>query len=148
MEEIMNHEPSPEEMIQDPAPVVSIEKTKKRPLWILWVCIGLLVAAAVAFFLTANLRKYARAESLLEAGDHAGAAAVFAELGDYKDAAEKSQAVLYDYAESVMEEGNYAEAVQLYEQLGDYEKSQRRVLQCYYMLAKAAIKAEQRDAAI
>ena len=149
MEEIMNHEPVPEELAQEQTPpVVSTEKTKKRPLWILWVCIGLLVAAAVAFFLTANLRKYARAESLLEAGDHAGAAAVFAELGDYKDAAEKSQAVLYDYAESVMEEGNYAEAVQLYEQLGDYEKSQRRVLQCYYMLAKAAIKAEQRDTAI
>lgn len=151
MEEIMNHEPVPEEMAQEQTPpVVCIEKTKKKPLWILWVCIGLLVAAATAaaFFLTANLRKYVRAESLLEAGDHAGAAAVFAELEDYKDAAEKSRAVLYDYAESVMEDGNYAEAVPLYEQLGDYEKSQRRVLQCYYMLAKEAIKAEQRDTAI
>lgn len=145
----MNKEPIPEEMLQEQTPpVVCIEKTKKRPIWILWVCIGLLVVAAAAFFLTANLRKYARAEALLEAGDHVGAAAVFAELGDYRDAAEKSRTVLYDYAELVMEEGNYADALPLYEQLGDYEKSQHRVQQCYYMLAKAAIKAEERDTAI
>lgn len=51
---------------------------KKKPVWLI-VLIPLL--ALVAYFLTANVRDYNKAEKLFLAGDYTAASAIYAELG-------------------------------------------------------------------
>ena len=83
---------------------------------------------------------YSKAEKLLTAGDYAGAITAFAELGNYKDAAEKmAQAeISNDYvdAEALMAAGNYDDAIALFKKLGDYENAAEHVQECLYIEAE------------
>ena len=124
------------------------KKKKKTGLLILVVILLLGALAAAAFFFTRDLRAYANAQALYEAGDYQTAATQFEALGDYKDAPHQYRAALYAYAEGLLKAEGYAEAVTLYEQLGDYKESRQRMQKCYYHLGEAAISQKEPDTAI
>lgn len=91
--------------------------------------IGVIAAVAAALFLVFTViiptNNYNNAVALLESGNLQGAAAAFAELGDYKDARRQYKAVLKEiaYADAValMEAGDVAGAMAAFEALDGYQ---------------------------
>ena len=114
---------------------------EKKKLWKQGLCALLAVAivAGLAFWWkTAEQNKqeaYAIAVELMNAGDYAGAAAAFAELGNYKDSVARKAEVekiledarlreeAYTFAASLLEQEDYAAAVEALTAMGDYKDS-------------------------
>ena len=60
---------------------------------------------------------------------------MFAELGEYSDSEERSNALYYQTAEEALASGNSARAVELFTQLGGYSDSAERLTEAKYSLA-------------
>jgi hypothetical protein len=73
---------------------------------------------------------YEAAVSLYDSGDYAAAMSAFAELGDYKDSAERAaeakQADDYKAAAALYDNGDYPAAASAFAELGDYKDSADR----------------------
>ena len=69
---------------------------------------------------------YRQAEELLEAGRYEEAAAAFAELDDYADAAERSQSLFYQQAEELLEAGQTSEAAIAFGRADGYRDARAR----------------------
>lgn len=67
--------------------------------------------------------------------DSEQAAEMFAELGEYSDSEERSNALYYQTAEEALASGNSARAVELFTQLGGYSDSAERLTEAKYSLA-------------
>lgn len=73
---------------------------------------------------------YKNAEALLENGDYEEAKALFEELGDYKDAADRIEEVdnkIYDYAVQLMNDEKYTEAIEIFESLGGFKDCSEKI---------------------
>ena len=78
---------------------------------------------------------YKKAMELFEAGNYVEAKAIFSELRDYKDSAERiidcDNGILYENASAAYADGKYATAIALFKKLGDYSDSTEKVKECY-----------------
>ncbi|MBR2942703.1 MAG: FMN-binding protein [Clostridia bacterium] len=114
-------------------------KRNKRNLAI--ACCVLLAAGAgcaAKFYLIPNSR-YEAAAALMEKGQYAQASAAFAQIGDFKDAADMVNGVYYVQAEALLAAGEYEAASQAFEQAGSYKDAASRVLEPYYKQAEALL---------
>lgn len=73
-----------------------------------------------------NACDYALADELYYEGSLQAASSAFAELGDYEDAAERSQAIKYEVAEKQLAEGDPEAAYNTFLALGDYSDAAAR----------------------
>jgi len=118
-----------------PLPIMKAKRRKQRikAAVISAACFCAAIIALTAFFLPQKIKQqtfdsdYAQAIALFENADYEGAAKIFAELGDYKDAAQMVEKCTiqpkYDAAMQLYYDGNYAEATWAFDALGDYEDS-------------------------
>ena len=120
------------------------EKRRKKKCAIisLSTVAGIAVAVVIGLFAPQyikDLNSYRRAESLLSEGNYDEAIQVFAELGNFKDAANRVSQTKYEQAEAQLAEGKYDEAIQLFTELGDYKDAADRVSQTKYEQADALV---------
>lgn len=94
-----------------------------------------------------NEDNYAQAEALREDEKYIEAAAIYAELGDFSDAAEKALLCRYNNALVLEAEGKYNEAKEAYTALGDYKDSAAKVTSCAYNEAIAVLEEGKYDEA-
>lgn len=103
--------------------------------------------------------KYNHAEALLESGDYDGAAAAFAELGDYRDAndrifdvqtakVEHEKIQMYKEAEALLQSGDYDGAIASFLRLGDYSDASDRAMSSKYSKAESLLASGDYDDAI
>ena len=144
MEELIQTEEmiTPEENI----PAEQNVSRKKKTLWPILICAAAIVLAA-AFFLTMNLRKYSHAAQIYEQGDYLQAADLYAELGNYRDAAKREADARYVWAGKLAAQKDYEGAIAVYDALGDHKESVKRARECYYALGDQAIDAKEWDLA-
>lgn len=99
-------------------------RTKKVLRIVIPIVLALaLLAGGVTFYILKFWlpeKNYQEAIALYEAGDRAGAMALFNELGDYKDVPEYIYDNNYENALVMIEEGNYRSALELLETMPDY----------------------------
>jgi len=129
-DEINNNIGEPE--VSNPKKII-----KKKTKIIIGSVIGVIVVGGIlTFALSGNLRKYNSAEKLLQSKDYVGALEVYAELGDYKDAADRYKQCQFDYANSKFNNKQFSEAGELFKELGDYEDANSKYNECLYLQAK------------
>ena len=80
--------------------------------------------------------KYNNAVALFESGKYDDAAAVFAQIDDYKDSKEKQNECIYNKAAKLEEEKKFGEAITVYKSLGIYKDCGIRIQSCTYSQAK------------
>lgn len=94
--------------------------------------------------------RYRQAVSALEDGRYAEAQAAFADMGEYRDAADFLRKSRYLAAQEQLESGDEARittARSVFEALGDYEGAAERVRECDYLLAGLRLEAGDIEAA-
>jgi len=108
--------PAPPKEAPEKAP--KAPKTPGKNRWLLPL-VGLAVLAVIAAAVVLRLPsvRYARAESLMEKGDLAGAAAIFGSLEDYSDSGRLADHCNYRLAEDLANQGSYQEAAAVFEGL-------------------------------
>ncbi len=106
-----------------------------------------IVCAVIAFIILLNsviipYVKYNDAVVLMDSGKYEDAISAFAELGDYKDSAdriseskEKIKELKYGDAVALMDAGNLDEAYSIFQELGNYKDSAEKVISTRYLLA-------------
>lgn len=149
MEEIIQTQETLEnqDLQRDTETQQNIPQSSRKRMWPIFLGLGL-IALVAAFFLTGNLRQYARAGSAYERRDYQQAAELYAGLGDYRDAAQKEAGARYLWAGELEDQKDYAGALAIYESLGDYKESVKRAKACNYYLADAAFEAGQLEQAV
>ena len=70
--------------------------------------------------------QYWKAETLLAAEDYKGASAVFAELGDYKDASERAEQTSYIFAKELLESGDTVGAAIAFGKMENYSDAREQ----------------------
>lgn len=93
-----------------------------------------LVTGLIAFFATANSRKYSQATRNYENGLYEDALTIYKDLGDYKDSVNMYKVIAYEYAQALYIEENYEASRGYFEEAGDYEDSIEMVEKCTYNL--------------
>lgn len=86
------------------------------------------IIVGVAFVILWNtvlspMIQYNKAQTLLDSGSYDEALAIFTELADYNDSAERVKEVNYTKAGALTESGDYAQAADIYKELGEYKDS-------------------------
>ena len=118
------------------------ERRNRRITKIVYItALVILVIAAVGltfyFSLISPMLRYNQGIKYLEAGEYQQAISVFAELGNYKDAAARIPEVQYIQAESFLASGQYQEAVGAFRALGDYKDAATRLPKVQYIQAES-----------
>lgn len=96
----------------------------------------LLVIVMLAVLTGCDSADYQKAVSLYESGEYAEAMALFEQLGEYQDAADRATDCNYRIATALQEAGKYQEAMEIFEALGDYEDCVERNIDCVCLLAE------------
>lgn len=96
----------------------------------------LLVIVMLAVLTGCDSADYQKAASLYESGEYAEAMALFEQLGEYQDAADRATDCNYRIATALQEAGKYQEAMEIFEALGDYEDCVERNIDCVCLLAE------------
>lgn len=120
------------------------KKTRNR---VIAFVVFTLAAVGIAFAVISGIRAteaqrssaYDAAESMYLAGDLDGAAAAFAELKNYRDAADRRMQILYESAEKMYLAGALDSALAAFAELGDYEDAADRCMQIRYESAQALL---------
>lgn len=112
---------------------------------VIFAVIGLIAAKVVPAKL--NAANYEKASTLATEKKYAEAAEVFAELGDYEDAEEKTLECRYNNACALEAEKKYSEAKVIFAGLGDYEDSSAKKNSCIYNEALLILDAGKFDEA-
>ena len=108
-------------------------KTLFKTILLAALCLSLLLLSGCAS------SQYKDAMALMESGDYSGAAAILAELEDYKDAGEQlslcKQKISYQEAVDYLTAGDYDQAYNCFSMLGAFEDSADKALECLYLKA-------------
>ena len=89
----------------------------------------------------------AKARSLQEAGQYAGAREIWLSLGDLPGAREQASRCIYDPAVALMEQGDWAGAIEQFSMIPDFSDSRDRTLECHYRIAEELEAAGDREGA-
>ena len=126
------------------------KERKNKRLTVAFVLV-VLIACVVGWFVVTQVipnNKYQRAVALRESGQYDEAIAVFAELGDYSDAAQQLSETKYQQALALREAGQYDDAIAAFAELGDYSDAAQQLSETKYQQAVALREAGQYDDAI
>ena len=113
------------------------KERKNKRLTVAFVLV-VLIACVVGWFVVTQVipnNKYQRAVALRESGQYDEAIAVFAELGDYSDAAQQLSETRYQQATNLRAFGKYDEAIALFAELGNYYDAAAQVTETKYQKA-------------
>ena len=113
------------------------KERKNKRLTVAFVLV-VLIACVVGWFVVTRVipnNKYQRAVALRENGQYDEAIAVFAELGDYSDAAKQLSETRYQQATNLRAFGKYDEAIALFAELGNYYDAAAQVTETKYQKA-------------
>ena len=113
------------------------KERKNKRLTVAFVLV-VLIACVVGWFVVTQVipnNKYQRAVALRESGQYDEAIAVFAELGDYSDAAQQLSETRYQQATNLRAIGKYDEAIALFAELGNYYDAAAQVTETKYQKA-------------
>ena len=126
------------------------KERKNKRLTVAFVLV-VLIACVVGWFVVTQVipnNKYQKAWTLRENGQYDDAAAVFAELGDYSDAAQQLSETKYQQAVALRENGQYDDAIAAFAELGDYSDAAQQLSETKYQQAVALRESGQYDDAI
>lgn len=110
---------------------------RKKTLTIVTVVV-VMVACAIAWCIPnviVPMINYHQAVALRESGQYDDAIAVFAELGDYSDAAQQLSETKYQQAVALREAGQYDDAIAAFAELGDYSDAMTQITETKYQQA-------------
>ncbi len=110
---------------------------RKKTLTIVTVVV-VMVACAIAWCIPnviVPMINYHQAVTLRESGQYGEAIAVFAELGDYSDAAQQLSETRYQQATKLRAFGKYDEAIAVFAELGDYSDAAQQLSETRYQQA-------------
>ena len=113
------------------------KERKNKRLTVAFVLV-VLIACVVGWVVVTRVipnNKYQRAVALRENGQYDEAIAVFAELGDYSDAAQQLSETRYQQATNLRAFGKYDEAIALFAELGNYYDAAAQVTETKYQKA-------------
>lgn len=113
------------------------KERKNKRLTVAFVLV-VLIACVVGWFVVTQVipnNKYQQAVALRENGQYDEAIAVFAELGDYSDAAQQLSETRYQQATNLRAFGKYDEAIALFAELGNYYDAAAQVTETKYQKA-------------
>ena len=130
------------------------EKSRRKKTAIILTS-SLTIVAVLAFATISLVTKvilpashYKKAESLRDTGEWDAAAAEFAELGEYKDAAEQVFATYYTAGEAKRAAGDWDGAVAAFTSAGEYSDAAEQVFATYYAEGEAKRDAGDWDGAV
>ena len=136
-----------------------VRKAKTRKTGIIAAAAAIVVIAAIVLMTQVVLpaQNYKKAVALMESESYEEAIAAFEAMGDYKDAAAKSeecatlkeQAELeaaYQEAAALMENGSYEEAVAAFDAMGDYKDAAAKSKECATLKEQAELEAAYQEA--
>lgn len=124
------------------------KERKNKRLTVAFVLV-VLIACVVGWFVVTRVipnNKYQRAVALRENGQYDEAIAVFAELGDYSDAAQQLSETKYQQANNLNAAARYDEAYAIYVTLTGYKDVDKLLAEDDNMMAAAAAAAAARNA--
>lgn len=113
------------------------KERRKKTLTIAAVVV-VMIACAIAWCIPnviVPMINYHQAVALRENGQYGEAAAVFAELGDYSDAAQQLSETKYQQAVALREAGQYDDAIAAFAELGDYSDAAQQLSEMKYQQA-------------
>ena len=113
------------------------KERRKKTLTIVTVVV-VMVACAIAWCIPnviVPMINYHQAVALRESGQYDDAIAVFAELGDYSDAAQQLSETKYQQAVALREAGQYDDAIAAFAELGDYSDAMTQITETKYQQA-------------
>ena len=109
---------------------------------------ALLVIVCVFTLVACDSKDYEKANTLFAQGQYDEARAIYVELGDYEDSAEKIKACDYAKATQLMEAGEAAQAAELFEALGDYVDSADLLVKCRTQVIDALLQGTWKNTAL
>ena len=135
------------------------QKAKTRKIGMIAAAAAIVVIAAIVLVTKVVLpaQNYNKAVALMGSGSYDEAIAAFEAMGDYKDAAAKSEecATLKEQAEleaayqeavTLMESGSYDEAIAAFEAMGDYKDAAAKSKECVTLKEQAELEAAYQEA--
>ena len=126
------------------APEEPLQRRKHTLPVIQFLLAGGIVAAVIISIPQVN---YLRAGEMLKKGEYEQAAAVYQELGTYKNASEMAQEAYYRRAMEELDGKHWETAAGIFQSLGDYKNSSAKALECIYQKAEDFLdRAEYRQA--
>ena len=115
-----------------------IAKERRKKTLTIAAVVVVMIACAIAWCIPnviVPMINYHQAVALRENGQYGEAAAVFAELGDYSDAAQQLSETKYQQAVALREAGQYDDAIAAFAELGDYSDAAQQLSEMKYQQA-------------
>lgn len=113
-------------------------KERRKETLTIAAVVLVMIACAIAWCIPnviVPMINYHQAVALRENGQYGEAAAVFAELGDYSDAAQQLSETKYQQAVALREAGQYDDAIAAFAELGDYSDAAQQLSEMKYQQA-------------
>lgn len=114
------------------------ESARRKKTLTIAAVVVVMIACAIAWCIPnviVPMINYHQAVTLRESGQYGEAIAVFAELGDYSDAAQQLSETRYQQATKLRAFGKYDEAIALFAELGNYYDAAAQVTETKYQKA-------------
>lgn len=114
------------------------ESARRKKTLTIAALVLVMIACAIAWCIPnviVPMINYHQAVTLRESGQYGEAIAVFAELGDYSDAAQQLSETRYQQATKLRAFGKYDEAIALFAELGNYYDAAAQVTETKYQKA-------------
>lgn len=115
-----------------------IAKERRKKTLTIAAVVVVMIACAIAWCIPnviVPMINYHQAVALRENGQYGEAVAVFAELGDYSDAAQQLSETKYQQAVALREAGQYDDAIAAFAELGDYSDAAQQLSEMKYQQA-------------
>ena len=112
-----------------------LERHKKQFAIGAIILVVLIICSVVTTTVIVPNIQYGKAESLYEAGNFEEAEAIFTQLGDFKDSAQRVVETKYARALSAGESGEFENALKILESLTEYEPAQEALKVIHYKYA-------------
>lgn len=118
---------------------------KRNSYWILAIVV-LIAAAIIVGWILYQDNLYRQAEQSFQAGDYAGAMALFEDLGNHRDAPERADEAAehfhYENGVKAQEEESYADAIEEFLLAPNISESSQRLGECYMHLGDENLEEE------
>lgn len=126
-------------------------KAKKKKKIAIFITSAVAVCTALALlcvYVIIPAIRYNMAVTAVENKNYDEAIAIFEELGDYSDSADKIPETKYKKAENLVSNKEFDTAIEIFSELGDYSDSTERVLNAKYLKADQCEKEKKYDMAV
>lgn len=126
------------------------ESARRKKTLTIAAVVVVMIACAIAWCIPnviVPMINYHQAVALRESGQYGEAIAVFAELGDYSDAAQQLSETKYQQAVALRENGRYEDACTIFWSIADYSDAKVQITETKYQQANSLNAAARYDEA-